>query len=168
MWRFFGFWNLYLAVVLAWMLAVLLVVWAAVAGAREWGGAAAAGIGCGAALPVFFSLAVIAFWAYLAPPDLAREGSGVGRASRHALEVITRRPGAVLLLVAVFVAASIFAGLAFTPLGAMLVFVDFRERPVLYVSGQAALQLVQWFFAAVVSTAASGAAAALMRSEVPR
>jgi hypothetical protein len=50
----------------------------------------------------------------------------------------------------------------------MLVFVDFRERPVLYVSGQAALQLVQWFFAAVVSTAASGAAAALMRSEVPR
>jgi hypothetical protein len=165
LWRYFGFWNLYLLVVLAWMLVVLLAVWGTVAGGQRWGGPAAAGIGCGAALPLAFSLVVLAAWAWLTPPDLAREEGSVGRSSRRALEVITRRPGAVLLLGLVFVAASLFVAIAFAPLGAVLSFFDIREQLVAYLVAQGALQLLQWFVSGAVSTAAAGAAAALMWSE---
>jgi hypothetical protein len=117
LWRFFGLVSLYLAAFLLLLGGALLAAVAAMAAFARWGGPAAAGIGCGAALPLSFAGLVLALSYGLAAADCAREGSGVLSAARTGLTVLSRRPGATLLLYALFLIVAVVAGLALAPLG---------------------------------------------------
>ncbi len=112
-WRFFWFFHLSMTVGLLLLLVAVLIVFGVVLGYETWGGGAAYGIGCGAALPFLFALFVYALWSVTAQPFLARPGSGVMRAARDGLRVIGRRPGAVLLIVLTLLVLGVALGLAF-------------------------------------------------------
>jgi hypothetical protein len=97
-----------LMVVLLWL---VLLAW----GGERWGPGAAAGLGCGGALPVGFVALVWAFWLWLGQAGLADEASGVLRASRRALAVLGRRLGTVLLLFCLGFSFLLALALAFLP-----------------------------------------------------
>lgn len=111
-WRFFWFFHLSLTIGLLLMLIAVLIVFGVVLGYEAWGGGAAYGIGCGAALPFFFALFVYALWSVAAQPFLARPEGGVMRAAGDGLRVIGRRPSAVLLIVLTLLVLGV--GLALT------------------------------------------------------
>lgn len=111
-WRFFWFFHLSLTIGLLLMLVAVLIVFGVVLGYETWGGGAAYGIGCGAALPFLFVLFVYALWSVTAQPFLAKPGCGVMRAAGDGLRVIGRRPGAVLLIVLTLLVLGV--GLAIT------------------------------------------------------
>ncbi len=163
LWRYFWFWNLYWVVVTVWLLLVLVLAVGTVAGGRTWGGAAGFGIGCGGALPLFFLLVVVALWGWLTAPDLAREGTSVRRSARKALEVLGRRPGAVLLLALVFLATVLVVAGVFLPFSWAIARFAAPGAPA-YLVGQGVLQLVQWLVTGLVTVAFAGAVAALMWS----
>lgn len=163
MWRYFWLFHLYLAVLLGLMLAVLLVLVLAVWGSERWGSTAVWSIGCGGAIPLGFAVVVTALWYLLAQAALAREGSGVGPASRRALEVLGRRPGAVLLLAAVFFAASLLVSIGTAPFS--MITVSLAEQSLLaYCLGQALIYLVQMGISGILGVAFYGAAVALVHS----
>jgi hypothetical protein len=167
LWRFFGFYNL--VGLLALGLLIVLFLWLGLTGyaGQRWGSGAGVGFGCGGALPVVFLVLLLAAWSRLAQADLARDGSGVGRASRTALEVIGRRLGAVILLFVLAIIAAFGLGMLFFPVS--LAFdVSLRAQPFTRVAVSFALVLVQWLPAALLNIGLAASLAALIRSEAPR
>jgi hypothetical protein len=164
MWRFFWFFNLYLVVLLlltlVWVLLIVLAVW----GGERWGQEAAFGIGCGSALPMIFVLIVTVAWFWLAQADLPREGSGVRRASRRALEVLARRWPALLLLFLLYFGAAMALGFSVAPLGFRLP-QPMSDGFAAYCVGQLVLTAVQTVLSSVVNLAFLAAVVALMNSE---
>lgn len=110
-WRFFWFFHLSLTIGLLLTLVAVLIAFGVVLGYETWGGGAAYGIGCGAALPFLFALFVFAIWSVTAQPFLARPQGGVMRAAGDGLRVIGRRPGAVLLIVLTLIVLGVGLGL---------------------------------------------------------
>jgi hypothetical protein len=123
---FSGWGGLYLGryfrlLVLVWALALPLgmaiLMWLITlgVGGQVWGRGAVMGIGCGGALPLGFLFLVAGLWSHVAQADLAREGSGVGAASRRGLAVLGRRLGAVFVLVLLVGVAAGAVALVFIP-----------------------------------------------------
>ena len=98
LWRYFWLLNLFMLISTVWLVLPLLLLLLTVWGDSRWGTSAALGIGCGGAIPVVFSLIVLAFWSQLAQADLAREASGVWIATGRGLQILGRRLGAVIVL----------------------------------------------------------------------
>lgn len=162
MWRYFGFWNLWALAATGWLLAALLLVWAARAAAATWAEAGLLVVGGAGSLALALALLVLAGWGLVAPPDLAREESGVGRSSRRALALLFRRPLAVGLVVGVFVVLSMVLVVAFGVLATPLVFVDFEGRLGMRIALHSALWLLQIAGTMAVATAMNGALAAMV------
>lgn len=162
MWRYFGFWNLWALAATGWLLAAVLLVWAARAAAATWAEAGLLVVGGAGSLALALALLVLAGWGLVAPPDLAREETGVGRSSRRALALLFRRPLEVGLVVGVFVVLSMVVVVASGGLAMPLVFVDFAGRPGMRIALHSALWLLQIAGTMAVATAMNGALAALV------
>jgi hypothetical protein len=164
LWRFFWLYNLFGAIFLLIVLGGALLAVMAVAAGDRWGGAAAVGIGCGGALPLFFAAVVLGLWLVLAQADLGQEDSGVGIAARRGWRVLTRRLGAVLLICLLAAIASLAVGLVFAPfdIGLQMAAAD---NLALKIGLRLGLELVQALVAGIPSIALAGSFVALVRTE---
>jgi hypothetical protein len=120
LWRYFRLLVLFWALAVPLGMAVLVWLITLGVGGQLGGKGPAMGIGCGGALPLGFLFLVPGLWIHVAQADLAREGSGVGVASRRGLSVLGRRLGAVFFLVllialAAFAVAAVFVPVSFAP-----------------------------------------------------
>jgi hypothetical protein len=161
-WRYFGFWNLWGLVFAGWLAAVLLVVWAARAAAASWAEVGFAAVGCAGVFVLGVALFVLVAWAVVAPPDLARDDTGVGASSRRALGFLVRRPLPLGLVVGVFVGLSIVVALAASAVGTPLVLIAIGGGIGWWLAAQAVVWLFQVAAGSVVATAMNGAVAALL------
>jgi hypothetical protein len=163
LWRYFWLFNLFLVFYLVWTLILLCLVWLAVWAHQRWGGAAAAGFGCGGALPLIFGLLILGIALTLAQADLAREDGGVMSATRRAVSVLGARPAAVVLILVLTVVAGLVMGLGFGLLP--LVLVPFTAgKPAAGIAVNSALTMVQWLAGSAISLAVFGSFVALVRN----
>jgi len=114
LWRYFWLLNLIASLALLWVLIFAVVIGLTALGGEQWGATAAFGIGCGASIPLFFGLLLLALWANVAQVDLAREDSTVGKALRRSLGLVGRRLGAVTILFLVALVLAIVIGVGFS------------------------------------------------------
>lgn len=163
-WRFFWFLNLFGVFGSLVLLAATLGLVLALLSGERWGAPAAISLSCGGALLTIAAFVALSIWFVVAQADLAQEGSGVWEASRRGLGVLGRRPGAVLLLLLIFVAASLALTLFFAPVGFVLDLMTWDD-PVLRGAAQMFLALVQMLPNALLAVALGGALVALVRSE---
>ncbi|HEX6202239.1 MAG TPA: hypothetical protein VF100_04480 [Thermoanaerobaculia bacterium] len=161
-WRYFGFWNLWGLVFLAWLAAALVVFLAARAAAARWAEAGFAAVGCGGALALLASLVVLVAWGIVAPPDLARDEVPVSRSSRRALAFLARRPLPLGLVVGVFLALSMVVAMATSTVGTPLALVGVQAGFGWLLAAQGTVVLLQLAAGAAVTTAMNGALAALL------
>lgn len=164
-WRFFWFLNLFgLFGSLAVLIAAVALVGVVLGGAAEWEAPAAVSAGCFGALLTLLATFALALWFLVAQADLAREGSGAWEACRRGFGVLIRRLGAVLLLLLIFIAASLVISVLFLPLsfGAGLLGMG---DPFFSLGLQLSLTLLQTLPNAVLAVALGGALVALVRSE---
>ena len=145
----------------------MFVVFIAFWGAERWGGAAAVGIGCGAALPLTFGLLVFTLWSWLAQADAAREEAGVWMAARHSLEVLGRRLGAVLLVFLLVFLAGMVTSFGASMLSILLPGVA-GDGLAVQIGGLAIVTLLQWIAGGILSIALGGTLVALIRHELIR
>lgn len=164
-WRYFVLVGLWGAIFLGWSVVVLLVAGLTVWGAQRWGGSAAAGIGCGGALPLTFLTLVLFAWSPLSFADLAQEDSRAGKALRRSLQILARRLGAVLLLIVLLVAATVAVSVGFLPftLGLRL---GLGSGSIAGMVGDFSVALLQQFLHAILSIGFVAALMALVRSEI--
>lgn len=164
LWRYF--WLLNLIVLVSLVLSVLPLGWFALValGESKWGTGAALGFGCGGAIPILFTVLVIAFWAILALADLPRQDSGVWIAARRALRVVGRRLGTLILLwmlwmvvMVVILAAVLAVSMSFSLL--------LRSSAVVQLAASVLVNIVQWVVSSSLSVALAAVTVALMRSE---
>lgn len=160
--RYFGFWNVWALAAAGWLVALPLLVWAAQAAAATWAEVGLLVVGGAGSLALALAFLMLAGWGLLAPPDLAREETSVGRSTRRALGLLARRPLAVGLVVGVFVGLWVLVAIAGVGLGAPLLLVDFEGRLGLWIAAQAALWLLQVAATMAVATAMNGALTALV------
>ena len=162
MWRYFGFWNLWGLALLGWLLAALLLVWAAQAATARW---AEAGllvvVGAGSLVLALTFLALVG-WGVIAPPDLARDESTVRGSGRRALAFLARRLLEVCLVVGVFVVLSMFVAAGLGGLGTPFLVLAFAGRLGVWIAVQSVLWLLQLAGTVAVATAMNGALAALL------
>lgn len=161
-WRYFGFFHLYLLVVTALLVLCLPVLLGAGFAADAWGTAGAVGVGCAGFLPLLFFAVVATLWFVLGQADLARPQGGVARSSRRALEVLGRRVGAVLLLVALMLVGSLLLSLGTLPLSYAPVLVGWDSFAASCLS-QLAVYAIQIGVSGLLQVFFAGAAVALMR-----
>lgn len=108
LWPFFGLVNLWGAVLLVGLMPLLLGLVAVLYSGDQPNGAALAGVGCLGLLFTFVIFLASSLWYFVAQAELVQPGAGVFSASRRALSVLFRRPGAILLLLVLWI-CSIFA-----------------------------------------------------------
>lgn len=163
-WRFFWFLNLFgvfgSLVLLAAVVGLVGMVWSG----EAWGTSVLLSAGCLGALLTLAATLALAVWFLVAQADLAQEGSGPWQACRRGLGVLAGRPGAVLLLLLVFVAASLAVSTLFLPFafGAGLLGMG---DPFSSLVLQFSLTLLQTLPNALLAVALAGALVALVRSE---
>lgn len=163
-WRFFWFFHLSVTISLVLVLVAVLVAVGAGVGYEAWGGPAAWGIGCGAALPFLFALIVYALWNLTAQPAVALPESGVLRGAREGLRLVGRRPGAVLL---VFVAFFVFSVVVWITvwMAQMVVGVAVPDDTLTWAVVYVLFSLVQWALGAVLTVYANAAYSSLVVAE---
>jgi hypothetical protein len=167
LWRYFWLLNLFILISTAWLVLPLLLLLLTIWGDAHWGTTAALGIGCGGAIPVVFSMIVLAFWSQLAQADLAREPSGVWTATRRGLHILGRRLGAVIFLgfglMVIMITLTVSVALVST-------FLDFFSGvgSTSKWIGHVVLTLVEWASSSVVSVAFAAILVSLVRSEALR
>lgn len=162
--RYFGLVNLYGLFLLAGFLPLALGLAALVAVDGPPSGVALAGGGCLGGLFAFLALVGATVWYWVAEAELAEPGASVSRASRRALAVLGRRPGAVALLVLLAVAASFALSLVtfpFSTAGSLFLRDDFWAQ----LSFQIVLSVIQGALGVVPQIALAGAFVALVRGE---
>jgi hypothetical protein len=164
LWRYFWLLNLFFVISTLWLLVPLLLLWITVWGESTWGPAAAFGIGCGGAIPVAFSLLVLAFWVQMAQADLARADSGVWIALRRGLQILGHRLGAALLLVSLLVAIMITLTVSIAVLSTFIDLFSGGGSLVRW-TGHVGLTLVEWGLSSLVSVAFAATLIALIRGE---
>jgi hypothetical protein len=166
LWRFFWLANFYFLLASLLLLASAVLLGGALLGAQRWGWPAGVGIGCGGALPLLFLGVVLVLWVALAQADLARDGSGVGRASRTGMRVLGRRLGGVLLIALLFAAAASSVAMVFAPfsLGSDLML---RDAPAASLVVSLLLGAVQALVSSALGVVLAGSLVALVRAEVP-
>jgi len=161
-WRYFWAVQLFFAIATAWLLGFVLVVFAAVWAGQGWGAAAGIGIGCGGSLPLVFLGFVQALWFAIAAADLARERSGVWIALRNGLAWLGRRPGTVLSLFLLQLAASLAVSMVFAPISMVGSFATLGA-PGADWAMQLALGAMQWMVSTVVALVTSAAYVTFVR-----
>lgn len=119
MWRYFWWLQIAFALLLALFLAFFLITLGTAFGYESWGGGAAYGIGCGGSLPFLFATLVLTLWFMTSPPAVALPESGAVRGTGAGFRLVGKRPGAVLLLFAVWLAAFLAVAVAFWLIGAL-------------------------------------------------
>lgn len=163
-WRFFWFLNLFgvfgSLVLLVAVLGLVGVVWSG----ETWETSVLLSAGCLGALLTLAATLALAVWFLVAQADLAQEGSGPWQACRRGFGVLAGRPGAVLLLLLAFVAASLAVSVVFLPFafGAGLLGMG---DPFSSLVLQFSLTLLQTLPNALLAVALAGALVALVRSE---
>lgn len=163
-WRFFWFLNLFgLFGSLIALVAALALVGMILSGS-EWGTPAVLGAGCFGALLTLLATFALTLWFLVSQAELAQGEPGVWAACRRGFGVLVRRFGAVLLLVVLFVAASVVLSVLFLPLsfGAGLMGMG---DPFFSLVLQISLSLLQTLPNALLAVALAGALVALVRSE---
>lgn len=163
-WRFFWFFHLSVTVSLLLLLAGVLVALGAGLGYEAWGGPAAWGIGCGAALPLLFALLVYALWNLTAQPAVALPESGVLQGARAGLRLIGRRLGAVLLVLLVFVVFSVVAWTAIA-VTQMMVGLAIPDHTVAWLLVYGLFSVLQWVLSAALTVYANAAFSSLVVAE---
>lgn len=164
LWRYFWLLNLFILISTVWLVLPVLLLMVTVWGDARWGTTAAIGIGCGGAIPLAFSVIVLAFWSQLAQADLARETSGVWTATRRGLQILGRRLGAVVFLglglIIVMITLTVSVGVIST-------FLDFflGLGATARLTGHVALTLLEWGASSVVSVAFAAILVSLVRGE---
>lgn len=166
LWRFFWLVNLYAVALLLLLAGTLLAAVAGTAAFERWGGSAAAGIGCGAVLPLGFAGLVLALSYGLAAADCARDGSGALGATRAGLTVLSRRPGAALLLHVFFLLAYLTLALAMTPLELAVDRTLAGHQGLLAGNVRLLFRLFEWGVTTAIGTWLSASLVALVRGEV--
>src|SRR5690606_24138531 len=96
-WRFFGWYHLYILVSFGLVALFGLLVIGALSAAMGSGPMAGVAIGCGGAIPLVLLAILMAIVSQAAKSDLARPESSAGASWRRALAVVGRRIGAALL-----------------------------------------------------------------------
>jgi hypothetical protein len=165
MWRYFWWLQIGLAFALGLLLLYVLIVLGAAFGYEAWGGAAAYGIGCGAALPFFFCLLVLVLWSQTSPPAVALPESGAVRATGAGFRLIGRRPGAVLLIFVCWVVLFVVVFTLFWVLDLVLGLGDSTFLTVTAVS--LFLGLVEWLVNACIGLYGRAAYTSLVAAEAP-
>ncbi len=164
LWRYFRllviFW------ILAFPLGMAVLFWLITlgVGGQLGGTGTALGIGCGGALPLGFLFLVSSLWIHVAQADLAREGSGVGAASRRGLSVLGRRLGTVFLLVLLIALAALAVAAVFVPVSFVPTFL-LTGAPRLRTLVQVLLFLLQGLPNALLVMILAASLVALVRSE---
>jgi len=165
LWRYFWLLNLIVLIATLWLVIPFVLILLTMWGDARWGSSAALGIGCGGAIPVIFSVFLLAFWVNLAQADLAREESSVLQAARQGLLILGRRLGAVMILAV----AGVIVSFSFTiAMAVAAVFVDIASGAALELGGHLALSLVEWVLGSVISMAFLSILVSLARSEAPQ
>ena len=164
LWRYFWLLNLFILISTVWLVLLLLLLMLTVWGDARWGSSAALGIGCGGAIPVVFSVIVLAFWSQLAQADLAREASGVWIATRRGLQILGRRLGAIILLGLGLLVIMITLTVSLVVISAFLDFFSGLGSTAKW-TGHGVLTLVEWGLSSVVSVAFAAILVSLVRSE---
>jgi hypothetical protein len=164
LWRYFWLLNLFLVLSTVWLLLPLVLVLVATWGEAKWGGAAALGIGCGGAIPVIFSVLVLAFWSQLAQADLARETSGVWIATRRGLHILGRRLGAVFVLGVMLVSVMMTVTISGAVVSAFLDFASASGSLAQWI-GQVLLTFLEWVLTSIVTVAFAAILVSLVRGE---
>lgn len=164
-WRYFWFYNL--ASLLFLGAGLLVVAWIGLTAfaAQGWGATVAWSLGCGGALPVAFVLLVVSLASSLAQADLPREDSGPLRSIRVGFEILSRRPGAVLLIVVCFVLASLAVWAAFLPV-TLGISLGLAGKPLQMLAARGILAVVQMIPSAALNVFYAASFVALMRSEL--
>lgn len=163
-WRYFWLLQIFFLVALAWLLLPLAVAALTAWGQSRWGGPAAVGIGCGGALPVVFSLVLLAFWLNLAQADLARQESGVGTAAREALRILGRRFGAVGGIFGAAFLASLFVTLS-AGMVSLITGLGAGRSGISGIVASVISSLLQWMVGSAVGVAMVASLIGLVRSE---
>lgn len=164
-WRYFWFYNVAGLLFLGVGLLVLLWLGLTVYSTQGWGAPVAWSLGCGGALPVVFVLLVVSFAVSLAQADLPREDSGPMRSIRIGFEILSRRPGAVLLIAVSFVVASLAVSIAFLPVS-LGITVGLADKPLQMLLARVVLGLIQMIPSAALNVFSAASFVALMRSEL--
>ena len=164
LWRYFWLLNLFLMISTLWLLVPLGLLLMTVWGEAQWGTPAALGIGCGGAIPVIFSMLVLAFWAQLAQAELARQDSGVWLATRRGLQILGRRLGAVILLGCLLTVVMVTITVSVAVLSTFLDFFSGVGSAAKW-TGHLMLTLVEWGLSSVITVAFAATLVALVRSE---
>lgn len=167
LWRYFWLLNLFLVISTVWLLIPLLLLWMTVWGDATWGPTAALGIGCGGAIPLAFSLLILAFWAQMAQADLARADSGVWIALRRGLQILGHRLGAAFLLGSLLVVIMVTLTVSIAVLSTFLDFFSGGGALARW-TGHVGLTLVEWLLSSLVSVAFAATLIALIRGESTR
>lgn len=163
-WPIFWLLNLFLAVVLAVLVAFSVLAVAAGFAVAEGPAAVPIALGCFALLGFTLFAVALSVWMQVALAHLAVGRRGVLAASRAALSTLFGRLPAVLLLFLLMVVVSIGASLVFTPFSMVL------ERALdghltAYFSGQAVIVLAQWLASSILGVAWSAVLIALIAGE---
>lgn len=166
MWRFFGWYHLYLLIVtgLVALFGALLLV-AILVGTSE-GVAAGVGLGCGGLLPLFFLLLFASLVAAAGKADLARDESSAAASWRRGGRVVTRRLGGSLLLFVLLLAASMAASTLLLPLQ-LFSEIGLKEQLGAYLAIQLVVAAVQTVFGTLLGLIYGAAFVALVRAELP-
>jgi hypothetical protein len=115
-WRYFLFLGWFFLVATLLLVFVGLFIVVLTIALPRIGGPAAVALGCVAVLPVVAVMLGLNLWLVVAQALLPRQNLGVLGASRQALGVLRRRSGAALLLLLLFIFASVALSAVFWPL----------------------------------------------------
>ncbi len=165
-WRYFWLINLFGAIGLAVAAVALSAVALAALAGRDVGPAALVAVGCGLALLVVPVAVFFALWFNLAQAELARETSATLAASRRSLAILFRRPGAVLLVFLMMLAAAIVLTVVFLTASLTLDFA-LQDHFVVRLGVSLAMSVVQGAANGALAIAFAATLVALVRGEEP-
>lgn len=165
-WRFFAWYHLFVLVGMGSMLLLALLLLAAVGTGLSQGLVAGVAVGCGGALPLLALLILIGLVGEAAKGDLARDDSGAGASWRRGARVIGRRPGAALLMLLLWLCASMGVSIFLVPLQLAGDF-GLRDQPLAHVSLESIVFVLQVVLGALLGLVYGASWVALVRSELP-
>lgn len=165
MWRFFWLFHLLVLVSFAWLLIPVALVASSIWSGEQWGGTAGLAVGCAGAIPVLFSLLVLALWTGLAQATLVGQDGGVWQAARTGLRLLGGRLGTVVFIFIVVLVASIVASLTVSILSAIVGLLLDRWQ-LLRLTVEVLVWMLQWGVSSAFGLGLAATLIGLVRSEL--
>ena len=166
-WRFFGLFCLVVACAAVMVGLYLLAVGVSLVATGQGGSPGAVIGGCLALLPLVGFLLLFQLWFLVSMTLAARDGASALRAAREGLAVLGGRLGGALLIILLFVIASLTVGLLFFPLTQGMA-VALADSAVASFAVRSLLTMAQWLVNGILTVALFASVVALARSEVDR